>query len=705
MLIMKFTDETSLQWLDLQDRLIDTDMINSTYENPLTIKFNEVPEPLVNQLPFAKRSNYKTLVSNSGIKRFYIGEDDEVTLDYTKDKILINAHGGVFETDWNPVSGDLPYSASSRYPGANMQNQIYLVESYEKNGVTIEDSFRVSMFTGNGRYGDKSNQMYWGYIGNEWFATSDRTLMGFGGYTYIAKFKTTRYDFNGNVVNNFGICFISSPEILQADKEYKCITTEEIFDKVYSNKEEEGWINIKYKVYDSNNLVTKTSHIDYPDYFNSDMLQGISYSRLDTFQRLFICMIGIEGALANSSEEIRKEVITLANLSQAGFYKLYGTTEFDDLVQLNNTFWSVQQEESVNNYNIMSAILSFGILPIEVTPGITKDDEGNNILSANEQTLKIGGREIPNNQWNTFDTQYLHFDSSRIYYKGQYTGKPYHYLDFQPYTQSFVTIPYVGTESVNPSDIINRFIIFEFILDVFTGTLVCKLWITKSTGTEAELNLLNPQFKDDYQILSTYTGNCLINVPLSSNNYLEAITKYNELYQSSRRALISSVGHAVQAVGGIVKGAGAIAATAGTGGVAAPIAAGVASNAMNNISSGFGGLVNDFTTAVENSEKADLVSYPSASVSYGGSSSGTAGIMDDQRVKINTIYPIVDEEVANLWYKSHGYQTYSTGTFVSGDYLRLSDVTGKPSGGINRPEPNISEFNKFVEILKGGVYV
>ena len=117
------------------------------------------------------------------------------------------------------------------------------------------------------------------------------------------------------------------------------------------------------------------------------------------------------------------------------------------------------------------------------------------------------------------------------------------FMDYQPYTQIEIYLPYIGTRPLNPDDIMGDSINLTYNIDCLTGGC-CAIISSSSKG-----------------VLYQFNGSCIANVPVTSINYSSAIQ------------------NAVSAIGSI--------ATVGVGAAtgAAPIAAmgvaGLAANAAN----------------------------------------------------------------------------------------------------------------------------
>lgn len=520
-------DGLEIQWLDLTSKLKDTDMINATIENPVTITFDEVPPPLVEQIPFGRRNNYHLLTETAGKKKFYISSTDEVELDYTLSEIAINARGGSLEDGWNPDSGDLYYSNDALNPGYASKNLIYFTENYENRlGVSVVDSFRTCLFSGNGLYVNKVYQRYWGYCGNK-LTSSSPVMLASGGYTYIAKFNTNRYDYLGNIVNDFGICIISSPEKIVTGKQYKCLTTFEQFNSIYNNEDETNWINIKYSVYE-NNINTLVYKIDSPEDFNSLIISGKSYSSLSTTQKAFISLIELEGAINNSSKVKEKGVGPMIGAVDSGMVAIYATPASkgdNKMKELARQLWTKDMVKSIKNslFDVKDAILNMSLMPIDLSKAesVTGDD-----VLGNEEPVVLNGVTIGGAFGiNTVDMNKVNNQFIKILWKPlKFDGRTNTYLDSSPYSRARLELPYSGSWEINIDDFLGAYIRMTMIVDLFNGDILYEVYRSKEEDS--------PQ--TSWNLLYRFTGNMMYAIPTTSGGYGEMWTGF-----------VSTVGKAV----------------------------------------------------------------------------------------------------------------------------------------------------------------
>ena len=202
--------------------------------------------------------------------------------------------------------------------------------------------------------------------------------------------------------------------------------------------------------------------------------------------------------------------------------------------------------------------------------------------------------------------------------------------DYSPYTQVYCYLPFIGIVELNADDVVNSTLGIKYKIDVLTGCCLAQLTV-KKYGLDA--------------VLYTYTGNCAVQMPITSGNYLSTVSSL---------------------LGAVVSGAAAVA----TGGALAPVAIGAAANAMG------GGA--------------------RASVAMSGSLGSNAGAMGIRKPYL--IIKRVESADANGYNEFYGYPTNKRVNLsqLTG-YVRVKDIN---LSGTNATE---DEQNEIVTLLKEGV--
>ena len=190
--------------------------------------------------------------------------------------------------------------------------------------------------------------------------------------------------------------------------------------------------------------------------------------------------------------------------------------------------------------------------------------------------------------------------------------------------------PFIGIVELNADDVVNSTLGIKYKIDVLTGCCLAQLTV-KKYGLDA--------------VLYTYTGNCAVQMPITSGNYLSTVS-----------TLLRTV----------ASGAAAVA----TGGALAPVAIGAAANALG------GG--------------------PRASVAMSGSLGSNAGAMGIRKPYL--IIKRVEQADANGYNEFYGYPTNKRVNLsqLSG-YVRVKDIN---LSGTNATE---EEQNEIVALLREGV--
>lgn len=202
--------------------------------------------------------------------------------------------------------------------------------------------------------------------------------------------------------------------------------------------------------------------------------------------------------------------------------------------------------------------------------------------------------------------------------------------DYSPYTQVYCYLPFIGIVELNADDVVNSTLGIKYKIDVLTGCCLAQLTV-KKYGLDA--------------VLYTYTGNCAVQMPITSGNYLSTV--------SSLLGVVVSAGTAAL-----------------TGGALAPVAIEAATNAVA------GGA--------------------KASVAMSGSLGSNAGAMGIRKPYL--IIKRIESADANGYNEFYGYPTNKRVNLsqLTG-YVRVKDIN---LSGTNATE---DEQNEIVTLLKEGV--
>ena len=221
---------------------------------------------------------------------------------------------------------------------------------------------------------------------------------------------------------------------------------------------------------------------------------------------------GGDGDFDNTSTPIDIPSLPVLSAASTGFISLYNPS-LSELNRLASYLWSdLFQIDGWKKIfaDPMDAILGLSILPVSIP-------------SAGQQEVKVGniGTGI---SLTLASTQYVEVDCGEINVN-EYWGA---YLDYEPYTQAQIFLPYIGTRPISVDEIMGKSIRVVYHVDILTGACCCFV-------------------KCGDSVLYTYNGQCSIPIPITGANYT---------------SVVNGVIGAASAVGSLVATGGASAPTA-----------------------------------------------------------------------------------------------------------------------------------------------
>lgn len=189
-----------------------------------------------------------------------------------------------------------------------------------------------------------------------------------------------------------------------------------------------------------------------------------------------------------TSDSIDIPPLPTASASEAGFITLFNPT----LGQLNNLasyMWS--DLFSLDTFkkifaDPMDCILGLSIVPVKPA-------------SAGTSTVKIGNISTDVSM-NKTSSQYVTVDCGTIDVKEYWGG----YLDYAPYTQCEIYLPYVGTKQISVDDVMNKAVHVVYHVDILSGA--CNAYV-----------------KCGDSVLYTFVGQCSSSIPISGNDWTNVL--------------------------------------------------------------------------------------------------------------------------------------------------------------------------------------
>lgn len=197
---------------------------------------------------------------------------------------------------------------------------------------------------------------------------------------------------------------------------------------------------------------------------------------------------GGSGDFDNTSTPIEIPTLPTVSASSTGFISLFNPT-LSQLNELASYLWSDLFE--IDGWkklfaDPMDAILGLSILPVPIPTSGPKEVKVGNI-----------GTGI---SLNVASTQFVEVDCGSINVN-EYWGA---YLDYSPYTQCQIYLPYVGARPISVDEIMGKTINVKYHVDILTGACCCFI-------------------KCGDSVLYTFNGQCSIPIPINSANYTSVI--------------------------------------------------------------------------------------------------------------------------------------------------------------------------------------
>lgn len=242
------------------------------------------------------------------------------------------------------------------------------------------------------------------------------------------------------------------------------------------------------------------------------------------------------GGSGEDPDEIEKATIPpLPDLSavDTGLVTLYTATNAQ-LQALGGYLWSNLWDIETNFKKLfadpMNCLIGLSIVPVQPTAG-------------GAQNVKFGNINT-NIALNVLSSQFVELDCGSVNIK-EYIGS---FLDYSPYVNISLYLPYIGYRELSPDDVMNDTIHVVYHIDVLSGGC-CAMIETGKKG-----------------LLYSFNGSCITNVPITAINYSGAIQN-----------AVSAVGAGLTTVAGIATGAAPVAAVG-----AASMLSSAANTAMNS---------------------------------------------------------------------------------------------------------------------------
>ena len=349
---------------------------------------------------------------------------------------------------------------------------------------------------------------------------------------------------------------------------------------------------------------------------------------------------GGQGNFDGSSEPIDFPPMPTLSAADTNFITLYNPT-LAQLRELSSYMWSdLFSLDTLKKIfaDPMDCILGLSIVPVDVPDGGAKEVKVGNISTGVNMSVA--------------STQFVKVDCGSINVN-EYWGA---YLDYEPYTQAQIFLPYIGTRPISVDEIMGKTVHVVYHVDILSGACCCFV-------------------KCGDSVLYTFNGQCSIPIPVTGANYTSIVNGVINI--------AASVGSLV-ATGG--QAAPLIAAGSAAGATKAAVAKGAAAKAqLTNAQIGTGSSV-----------ASNVANQMKPQIAKSGSISGGAGILNMQ-----TPYLILIRPRQALPSKQNEFIGYPS--LITVQLSELSGYTEVQSIHLENIPATSQELDEIEGLLKEGV--
>lgn len=194
------------------------------------------------------------------------------------------------------------------------------------------------------------------------------------------------------------------------------------------------------------------------------------------------------GSFDNTSTPIDIPNLPSISAASTGFISLFNPT-LNQLNELASYMWSdLFQIDGWKKLfaDPMDAILGLSIVPVAVPSGGTREVKVGNIGTGKSLTIA--------------SSQFVEVDCGSIDVNECWGA----YLDYEPYTQAQIFLPYIGTRPISVDEIMGKTVRVVYHVDILTGACCCFV-------------------KCGDSVLYTYNGQCSIPIPITGANYTSVV--------------------------------------------------------------------------------------------------------------------------------------------------------------------------------------
>lgn len=231
------------------------------------------------------------------------------------------------------------------------------------------------------------------------------------------------------------------------------------------------------------------------------------------------------------------------------------------------------------------------------------------------------------------------------------------YLDYSPYSQAYIYLPFIGINEVSIDDIVGHAVNIRYRIDAYSGSCIAMIFVAK----------------DGYQNLCyQFAGSCSVEVPMAGGSQAAIKAGMMQAEAYARAAQASAVGHLFGTIGSALMGS------------------------LGGVMSGISGIAGDYGNAKAGVEAARVANK--SNVQHSGQFGASHGAMG-QKVPFIIIRNPIQVKVAN-YNEDYGFPAHKR-VIVGGctGYLRVREVN------VISAHATDDEKAAIEALLKNGVYV
>ena len=231
------------------------------------------------------------------------------------------------------------------------------------------------------------------------------------------------------------------------------------------------------------------------------------------------------------------------------------------------------------------------------------------------------------------------------------------YLDYSPYSQAYIYLPFIGINEVSIDDIVGHAVNIRYRVDSYSGSCIAMIFVAK----------------DGYQNLCyQFAGSCSVEVPMAGGSQAAIKAGMMQAEAYARAAMTSAVGHLFGGIGSALMGS------------------------LGGALSGIGGIANDYANAKAGVEAARVANK--SSVQHSGQFGASHGAMG-QKIPFIIIRNPIQVKVVN-YNDDYGFPAHKR-VIIGGctGYLRVREVN------VISAHATDDEKAAIEALLKNGVYV